>query len=542
MGIHQVIYTDDQIDAILKRIYQQLQNEIYVDDYGSNASAIQAAIDASNDGDIIVFSPGVYTVESTIHFKAKRIYKGAGRKNTILKQTVNNLDEDYMVIVDNVADDDAATYIKSAETCYNPVKNILVQGLTLLGFRQTTSDENTSIAALETDEFSPFLEIENGTNTGYSGGSPIDYNNGMLLKYVQDSLFIDFGIRFCGRDGLVLSGKNAVAFNTPYNQTTATNFFINCWIYGNNRYGVYFDTPSQDNHFISCDIGYNQYENIWFASGSNSINETPVWGCRESNGILIGASSNQIRNCQVEGNAQHGIKIVDYGFNNLITGCKIYYNSTQTDASYDGVYIGGTGATNQPKNNSIIGNFIYSGLNFGVSVNKHRRSITLDTYHENIHISGNAFQYSGQDGDLDLDTCVYGLTTGDTLDGITYIISSDRPSTAITSNINGRFFYETDTANWKRYSTWNSRWETLLTSPDKPQGANDYAIAQFDTSEDITFSTEMSNTNYAIIIELQWNDTWYISAKSTTGFTVNFGTGSVAGASALNWAVIPHSY
>lgn len=448
-------------------------------------------------------------------------------------------DWDYIGIIDRVGDGEAETYTSGGNVFHNPVKDVVFDGLYFFGFRDTTSDEDTAIAGLATNEFSPFNEIASGTNTGYTPVNLIEYNNGLKLMYVQDSFFINCAVRFCGRDGILLTGRDSTPTANPYNQTTATNFFFNFWVYGNDRYGVFFDIASQDNHFIGCDFGYNQYENVWFNSGSNSINTTPVWGSREANGILIGSSSNQVRNCQVEGNAQHGIKITEYGNNILISGNKIYYNSTQTDDSYDGIYIQGASGNNC-KNIAIMCNFIYSGLYFGVSVNKQRRSITLDTYHEDCHISGNAFQYSGQDGDLNLDDCIYGITTGDTLDNVPFITSSTRPSTAITSNIVGRLFYETNTANIKRYSTWNSRWETVLTSPDKPQGGNSYAVASTLTSATVTFTTAMTNTSYSIVIEPQWATTFYITAKSTTAFTVTFGTASPG--STINWGVIPHSY
>ena len=54
-------------------------------------------------------------------------------------------------------------------------------------------------------------------------------------------------------------------------------------------------------------------------------------------------------------------------------------------------------------------------------------------------------------------------------------------------------------------------------------------------SVNVTLSTHEPDTKYQIHIEPSWNTTWWITAKTVTGFTVNFGTASPAGAS-FSWA------
>ena len=54
-------------------------------------------------------------------------------------------------------------------------------------------------------------------------------------------------------------------------------------------------------------------------------------------------------------------------------------------------------------------------------------------------------------------------------------------------------------------------------------------------SVNVTFATREPDTHYQIQVEPSWNTSWWITNKTVTGFTVNFGTASPSGAS-FSWA------
>ena len=41
----------------------------------------------------------------------------------------------------------------------------------------------------------------------------------------------------------------------------------------------------------------------------------------------------------------------------------------------------------------------------------------------------------------------------------------------------------------------------------------------------------------AVYVTPQWNTTVWITGKTTTGFTINFGTAAPTGGSALDWVI-----
>jgi len=66
---------------------------------------------------------------------------------------------------------------------------------------------------------------------------------------------------------------------------------------------------------------------------------------------------------------------------------------------------------------------------------------------------------------------------------------------------------------------------------------NNVAVAAGATSLAVTLPTTLQNTNYAVYVTPQWNTSVWITGKTTTGFTINFGTAAPTGGSALDWVV-----
>ena len=66
---------------------------------------------------------------------------------------------------------------------------------------------------------------------------------------------------------------------------------------------------------------------------------------------------------------------------------------------------------------------------------------------------------------------------------------------------------------------------------------NNVAVAAGATSLAVTLSSTLPSTNYAVYVTPQWNTSYWITGKTTTGFTINFGTAAPTGGSALDWVI-----
>lgn len=56
------------------------------------------------------------------------------------------------------------------------------------------------------------------------------------------------------------------------------------------------------------------------------------------------------------------------------------------------------------------------------------------------------------------------------------------------------------------------------------------------TSLAVAFAREEPDTDYGVLITPSWGTTHYVTNKSTTGFTANFGTGAPGGGGILDWS------
>jgi len=66
---------------------------------------------------------------------------------------------------------------------------------------------------------------------------------------------------------------------------------------------------------------------------------------------------------------------------------------------------------------------------------------------------------------------------------------------------------------------------------------NNVAVAAGATSLAVTLSVILPNTNYAVYVTPQWNTSVWIIGKTTTGFTINFGTAAPTGGSYVDWVI-----
>ena len=73
--------------------------------------------------------------------------------------------------------------------------------------------------------------------------------------------------------------------------------------------------------------------------------------------------------------------------------------------------------------------------------------------------------------------------------------------------------------------------------PQNQLKGNNVAVAAGATSLAVTLSVTLPSTNYAVYVTPQWNTSYWITGKTTTGFTINFGTAAPTGGSALDWVI-----
>ncbi len=451
-----------------------------------DASALQAIINSSPSGAIIFFPPGTYLIGSTLQLKATRSYVGAGR-GSIIKQKASTT-MNFMID------------ILSSETI--PRTDILIENLYLDGNRTN--------------------------NTVYTGGSGFTQNNGIRLYNCNDCTLRNVTVRHTGRDGIVFDGAGG-----DYNHTTATCHLYDVWLYDNARYGISMEANSSDNHIYDSDLGFNDYGAVNLISGSNSVNGSALWGTKLSYGVQIGASANLIRNCQIEGNAQYGVFITEFGNHTQIIGNKIYDNGDSA-RSYDGVYVQGSVA-NPVVGTTVLANSFFSELLFGGPGpgNLPRHAVTFDTHTSGSIVIGNQHYQLDSDGSITSTVLpIFGLKAGDVFEGRRWVTSGALPSNGIP----GEQIYLTDTGNTATWSTYRSQWETVVTSTYGAAGGT-YSVSSGATSLAVVFGHNRFDTSYTPIIAPSWNTTFWISAKASTGFTVNFGT-APGSTQSLDWGIV----
>jgi len=66
---------------------------------------------------------------------------------------------------------------------------------------------------------------------------------------------------------------------------------------------------------------------------------------------------------------------------------------------------------------------------------------------------------------------------------------------------------------------------------------NNVAVAAGATSLAVTLSQTLNTTNYAVYVTPQWNTSVWVTNKTTTGFTINFGTAAPTGGSYVDWVI-----
>lgn len=322
----------------------------------SDAQRIQRAIDSSQMGDTVLFPKGDITIDQTITLKPNRRYVGHGW----------------------------ATLIKAADNA-----NLAE----MIGLPHSTSNYTTVIENMRLDG----NKANNGSQTGLYIGS-------MVHSFLKDIY-----VTYCTGTGIYIDG------NKDFNSNTSN--IINCRTYGNGRFGLYISEWCMDMHILQGDYGMNQMDGMYLRCPSSSVRDVTVWG-NMGNGLYLehNATSMQIWNNQIEGNAQNGI-FTEASFG-LISGNKIYDNANipANYGKYDGIYVNASETyKDKPLEGiSILNNKIFGGLYQNTGI--HRYGLAMDKHHKNFAIYGNDFFYQNNWTMSEAGKRVYGINETDKTD------------------------------------------------------------------------------------------------------------------------------
>ena len=348
---------NDELSRLIEEEGRIKGTTIYVESFprleGENEDGqrINRAIESSSVGSKIVFSNKEYVIATPIILKSNRNYEGQGWQTIIKMKAGANL-QNMIQTEDN----------------YEMFENIEFKNMSI-----------------------------DGNKTNNTSGV------GLYFRSLAVSTIENIKIENCAGTGMFFDGFQDIQGST---------FHIrNCNIEGNSGYGVYVGVYNQDVHIYGGDIGLNQYGNIWIGAPSSSIRNATCWAAQINySGIYVhpNAIALQIMNCQVEGNAGHGIEV--YADHVLIVGCKIYDNANvgSNYGKFDGIYVGVV------KNVSILSNLIFSGL-YDVT-GYYRAGITLENGHVTANVFANSIKYMGNGVINDSIPSVQGLASGDYTD------------------------------------------------------------------------------------------------------------------------------
>lgn len=341
-----------------------------------DTTAIQNAINASPVGSVIFFPAGTYMISAILTFLPNRTYSGVGWGSTI-----KQMNDKHLAQMVNLGD----------EVSQHP--NIIIQDLQFDGNR--------------------------------------DYNNttvGLYLFGLLNSMIYRVRVQNCGGTGIFLEGNETIQ--------SSTNHLVDCWLFSNTGYGIYFSGACADNHIIGGDMGANWNCAVYIAGVSSSMRDATLWGTQSGSCCIVAGVSNQLTGNNIEGAAGHGVEIL--ASHNYVQGNKIYDNANVPDAygNYDGVYING-GLGNEVENVIIEGNTIYAGLY--ESTGYYRYAVNLDTYHKNCEVNGNSVRYARSNGVINnTQNPINGLKESDVYNGMLLTTSTTRP----TANPLGQHAYD----------------------------------------------------------------------------------------------------
>ena len=443
----------DKIDTYLSQVSTNVKAfGVTGNGITDDALAIQSIIDNSLDGEVILFPNGTYIVGRTITLRSNRKYIFDG----VVKQK-NNANLTH-IMQSHLGQINSNIFISGLKIDGNRANNTKGHGLYMFGLQ--------------------FSQLENVT------------------------------IENCPQTGFYFDGD---VWTNPRKPST-TVYLNNCHAYSNSGYGIYISDHCEDMHVRGGDMGMNGADCVYLGSPSSSVKNATVWASMK-NGIYVphSAPSCQIFNNNIEGHAEHGVK-VEASHTSIINN-KIYCNSNipANYGKYDGVFV--DHPTIPVENVSILSNSIYSGLYDNVGY--HRRSVSLGN-HKNCTVIGNSLRYNSNGGLDSSNQLIVGLQAGDVTDFAEFIDSqTGRPANAILGNR----YYDVESGKLIEYNNSYGWVHSLRIKADLDCGT--VSIGGNEDVKQVIFPVR-ENNNYIVMITPSWSTNYFIQNKTTTGFTVNF--------------------
>lgn len=300
-----------------------------------DTAAIQAAIKAAGSAAAVYFPAGTYLISAPLNLMSGGTYVGAGMA-TVIKQA-------------NGANQARLLQWPSGTNSYCLLADMVIDG----------------------------NRANNATTTCY----------GVYAFALQYSVLRNVRVQNVNGDGYRLDGASGGFANT-----TSTVHLVDCWAYGSANNGLVTTSFAADVHVLGGDYGFSGSSAITLQGGSSSIRGAVLWGTSSGPGLIVGAQSCQIVGCNIEGNSQQGIVVNQFGSYTLISGCKVYDNSTAGSGLYDGIYVNGVSGTNVA-GVVIDGCFIYPDVFAGGTTQAH--AIRLDTFHQQCSVTGCNVGFAG---------------------------------------------------------------------------------------------------------------------------------------------------
>lgn len=347
-------------------------------------------------GSSIVLAAG--DVGALTQSQANSLYVALG------SQAISVKDPAYGAKGDGTTDDTAAlqaaiTAAGNTHVCFIPAGTYLISSPLNLasGGSYVGTGWTSTIKQKNGANLSRLMQWPSGTNSYcYMADLQIDGNRanntsgtcyGLYAFALQYSTFRNVRVQQVNGDGWRLDGSTGGFANT-----TSTVHLDDCWAYGNAGNGLVATSYVADMHIHGGDYGFNVSSAITLQSGSCSIRGAVLWGSTSGPGLVVGGQSNQVTDCNIEGNNQQGILVNQYGSYALIDGCKVYDNSSAGNGLYDGIYANGVSGS-VVTGVAITNCFIYPDLFAGGTTQAH--AVNLGAYHQYCSIIGNTVGFAG---------------------------------------------------------------------------------------------------------------------------------------------------
>jgi len=359
---------------------------------------------------------------------------------------------------------------------------------------------------------------------------------------------------------------------------------MNCAMSNNATSGFIASTVSkgivQNIQLFECDMSQNTFDGAELIGAINVNFTNCKLNSNHRNGInsYVGSVGVKITNCEVSGNSVWGIRA--YNSNDTIVEsctvtfngddgilfkgmrCKAYWNLVSNNTK-TGILVDTGSDYSEVSNNDILNNGqsgIYVTSNYSKVVSNYLSGNATKAIHSSVEIYSQNSVVKYNEVRLGNGSAVHGLRMSSGTNNIVTLndftgsgVTSD---TSILTQTNSHVFSNFDSLRFgttaqrptkvdngfQYFDTtlnkpifWNGSWKDGNAVVPENRGIN-ATVATSLTTLNVIFSIAESNAFYVVNVAPQWNTSWWITSKTATGFTINFGTAPTSG-SAVDWSI-----